>query len=77
MNKTTAQQLVLAYAEVLATLKRIRKRQELVGNKEYNSNPDAFDDFRYFGDMLENSLDSIEHRLSDAQCLVTGTVNKR
>ena len=70
MNKTTAQQLLVAYAEAQDALNRIRKRQERIGDKEYSTFPDAFDDFRYFGDRLEEALESISHRIMDAQYVV-------
>lgn len=70
MNRTTAQQLMLAYAEAQEALFRIRKRQVKIGDKEFEGYPDAFADFRYFGDKLEEALKGIEHRIADAQEIV-------
>lgn len=72
MNRTTAQRLLVAYAEVEDALDIIRKRQEKVGDREYNANPDAFADFRYFGDKLAEALKGIQHRIGDAQMIVVG-----
>lgn len=70
MNKTTAQQLLIAVAETQDALKRIRNRQQKMGDGELVEYPDAFDDFRYFGDRLEEALKDIEHQIADAQDIV-------
>lgn len=67
MNKATAAELITAYSEVMSALHRIRRRQEKVGDKEFDNYPDAFDDFRYFGDKIQEALEGIEHRFEDAK----------
>ena len=67
MNRSTAKALLLAHAELEDALQIIRRRQERVGDRELEDYPDAFSDFRYFGDQIEAALNSIEHRIQDAQ----------
>lgn len=70
MKRATAQQLLVAYAEVQDAVTRIRKRQEKIGDAEFNEYPDEFADFRYFGDKLEEALKGIEHRVEEAMYIV-------